>query len=325
MNDQIWLESSTGPSKEAGAEIEAEAQTTLQSGKPVLKTTSMFLPLIVRNSAIGVACFLKTSGTPFTQKDLDLGFDLASQLAGALKNLLLFEENLKMERLATVGQTVSMVMHEIKNIIQVAKLADELIRRGVRDKNEKFLSHGLEGTAKAIHEMDGFVWDMLSLTKDYKIETQKVRIQSLLEELFNDLHEKAEQIQIKLDFQTEEPFPEVDADGRSLYRVFLNLVQNSMQACEKDESYIRIRVRSKNESHYEVVIEDNGRGMTPEVRAKIFQAFFSTKGRQGTGLGLMIVDRTLKAHRGEIQLDSEAGKGTTFTITLPKLIPNEES
>jgi len=67
-------------------------------------------------------------------------------------------------------------------------------------------------------------------------------------------------------------------------------------------------------------IEDNGQGMSAEVKARIFEAFFSTKGQKGTGLGLMIIDRTLKMHHGEIRVESEEGKGTTFTLTLPKTL-----
>ena len=227
----------------------------------------------------------------------------------------------EMERLAAVGQTISMVMHELKNIVQIAKLADELVRRGIKNQNEKFLQHGLDGIAKALKEMDGFIWDMLSLTKDYRVEPQKTDLGAIVEELKHDFEEKTRELGITLDFQVEEGFSPVDADSRALYRALLNLVQNAMEACEKDESFIRIRVQSKDKDFYEIKIEDNGKGMTPEVRAKIFQAFFSTKGRRGNGLGLMIVERTCKAHQGNIQVHSEQGKGTSMTLTFPKTLP----
>ncbi len=322
LNDQIWLESSIGSSDANPKEIEARAQAVLKEGKPLLTERALFLPLLVRNSVIGAACFLRDSGD-FNQKEFDLAFDLASQLAGALKNIFLFEESLKMERLAAVGQTISMVMHELKNIIQIAKLADELTRKGIRDQNQKFLTHGLEGTAKALRDMDGFIWDMLSLTRGFRIEPKKMRVQALLDELYKDLFEKAEQLHTHLDFQVEDSFPEVELDARSFYRVLLNLVQNAIEACDKEESYIRIRVRSVDNDSYQITIEDNGKGMTAEVKAKLFQAFFSTKGHKGNGLGLAIVERTIKEHRGEIHLESEAGKGSVFTIKLPKSIPSD--
>ncbi len=316
--DQIWLESNSGPVKECPVQIESQACVVLRGGKPVVKDGVLFVPLIVRNGVIGVACFSKDRGLSFDKKDIELAFDLASQLSGALKNVLLHEENLKIEKLAAVGETLSMVMHELKNIIQIAKLADELIRKGLKDHNERFLTHGLEGIAKALRDMDGFVWDMLSLSKDFTIEPHKINLRSLVDELKNDLDEKARELSIELDFQVEDSFPQVDADGRSLYRALLNMVQNSIEACDKDDSWVRIRAKSKDKDFYEIVVEDNGKGMTPEVKAKIFQAFFSTKGRKGNGLGLIILDRTCKAHQGSIRVESELGSGTKFTLTFPK-------
>lgn len=315
-NDQIWLETSIGSSDVKPEEIEKDAQSIVEKGRPVLRDKAILVPLLVRNTPIGAVCFFKgPSGGVFTQQDLDIIFDLASQASSSLKNLFLFEENVRMEKLAAIGETISMVMHEIKNIIQIAKLSDELVRRGLKDRNQRFIDHGLEGMSKAIHQMDGFVWDMLSLTKDYKIEAQKVNIPDLLKELQHDLQAKADQLSVKLDFQAE-GITDVFADSRSLYRAFVNLTQNAMEACGKEDSWVRIRVRPQNDEMYVITIEDNGEGMSAEVKARLFQAFFSTKGKKGTGLGLLIASKTFHAHRGSVQVESELGKGTKFIISL---------
>jgi len=318
-NEQIWLETQSGNLEKSADEVERAACSILEKGRPFFDETSLFVPLLVRNSPIGIACFFRKAGSPaFARKDLDLVFDLASQAASALKNLFLFEENLRMARLAAIGETVSMVMHEIKNILQIAKLSDELFRRGIKDKNQKFIDHGLEGMSKAIHQMDGFVWDMLSLTKDYRIECQKINFKTFLAELEGDLSGKAKQLEVKLDFQVDGDLEEVNADSRSLYRAVLNLAQNAMEACSKENSWVRIRARSCDRESYEITIEDNGEGMSPEVKGRLFQAFFSTKGKQGTGLGLLIASKTFHAHHGTVQVESELGKGTSFKVVLPK-------
>ncbi len=317
-NDQLWLESKTTHA-EPPASLKREADSVFQNGQPVYKEDSLYLPLIVRNTAIGLACFLRKSGAPpFTQLDFTLVSDLSFQLAGALKNLLLFEQNFKMERLAAVGQTVGAVLHEIKNIIQLASFSDECLRMGLREHKEKYITQGTEGIGKALRELDGFTYEMLSLTKDYKIKPQKIKIQSLLGELKRDFQRQAEEFGVELDFQAEESFPEVDGEYKSLYRALINLVKNSFEARGEKKPYIRIRVRSKDKDFYEIVVEDNGKGMTEEVRAKVFQAFYTTKGEQGTGLGLMIIDRTIKAHQGKIELESQSGAGTKFILTLLK-------
>ena len=319
--NQLWLESSTVADGSTSDRFKQKAEAIFQSGQPLFQKDFISLPLVVRNSAIGVACFAKSlDASEFSQRDFTLISDLSFQLAGALKNLLLYEQNLKMERLAAIGNTVSAVMHEIRNMIQLAKFSDEYLRMGIKEQKEKFVSRGLEGIGKALNDMEGFVQEMLSLTKDYKISPQQMNLQSMLDELRKDFQRRAEEFHVQLDFQIEEPFGEVEGDYKALCRALVNLVKNAIEARKDTGTYVRIRVRSKDKDSYEIVLEDNGKGMTDEVKAKVFQAFYTTKGEHGTGLGLMIIDRTIKAHRGEIQVESEAGKGTKFTITLPKVL-----
>ncbi len=319
--DKLWLEATTVSSKEAPREILAKSCDVFKTGKNFSTSNSVYIPLVVRNSPIGVACFVKKNA-PLDAKDVSLAADLSSQLAASLKNIFLFEENLRMEKLATIGQTMSAVMHELKNILQLGSLATEFLKMGMEKKNDKFLERGMDGVCKALKEMDGFTYEVLSLTKDYKIQPENVKLQTLLDELKTDVAPKADQWKIKMDFQAGE-ISEIQCEPRSLYRAFLNIVKNAMEACDenKEERFIRIRANSVDKEKYEVRIEDNGKGMSEEVKARIFQAFFSTKGEKGTGLGLLILDKTIKGHYGEIRVDSQLGRGTTFIITLPKAMP----
>ena len=319
---KLWMEASTPP-QEASPAILAKANAVFKDGKNLAEAQAVFVPLVVRNNPIGIACFLKKEGgTAFDEQDASLAADLGSQLAAALKNIFLFEDNLRMERLATIGQTMSAVMHELKNILQLATLSNEFLKMGLEKKNEENLKRGSVGIAKALKEMEGFTYEILSLTQDYQIQPQKIQLNDLLEELKQDVASKAEQWKIQLDFKAEEGLGLVDGEPRSLYRAMLNLIKNAIEAYDESrpESYIRISAKALDKEKYELRIEDNGKGMTEEVKARIFQAFFSTKGQRGTGLGLLIIDKTIKAHRGEIRVESQAGKGTTFILTLPKLI-----
>ena len=322
-NKTLLLEAAVPSSTGAPANLAAEAQKIFEEGKPCVVKGRMFLPLIARNSVMGVACLERAEGAPvFTSQEVETGFDLASEFSGALKNILLFEENLKMERLAAVGQAMGMVAHEIRNIIQLARFSDELIRMGIKEKNEKFLSTGLDKMTKTWKEMDGFIWEMLSLTKDYQLEPEKVDLSVILAELQNDLAERAGGYHIRLDFKTEPGFPVVEGDGRSLYRALLNLVKNAFEAfLEKKDAYIKILARIKDDEHYELIIEDNASGMSEEVKAKLFEAFFSTKGKRGTGLGLLVVSRTAKMHQGTVNVESQPGVGTKFILTLRRSFP----
>ncbi|MFH0984120.1 MAG: HAMP domain-containing sensor histidine kinase [Candidatus Omnitrophota bacterium] len=323
QNKTLLMESSVPPVAEIPGDIAAVAQKVLGEGKPVALKNQMFLPLIARNSVMGVVCLERASESPsFSSQEVEIGFDLASEFSGALKNILLFEENLKMERLAAVGQAMGMVVHEIKNIMQLARFSDEMIRMGLKEKNEKFLSTGLAKMGKTLKEMDGFIWEMLSLTKDYQLEPEKMDIAAILAELQDDLQERATGHKIRLDFKADPDFPAVEGDGRSLYRALLNLVKNAFEAFhEVQNACVRIGARIKDEDHYELVVEDNASGMTEEVKAKLFESFFSTKGKRGTGLGLMVVARTAKMHQGVVTVESQLGVGTKFILTLRRSFP----
>ena len=322
----LLLEASVPFIAEVPADLAGAVQKIFEEGKHGVSGGVMFLPLIARNGVIGVVCLERTGSTSvFTPEEVEIGFDLASQFSGALKNILLFEENIKMERLAAVGQAMGMVIHEIKNIMQLARMSDEMTRIGIHEKNEEFLAVGLEKMTKTLKEMDGFIWEMLSLTKDYQLEPEQVDLTAILQELQRDLAERAKQYHIKLDVKIEPDFPVVGGDGRSLYRALLNLVKNAIEAFQgKPDACIKILARIKDDERYELIVEDNASGMSEEVKAKLFEAFFSTKGKRGTGLGLMVVARTVKMHRGEIRVESKPGEGTKFILTLPRTFSTQK-
>ncbi len=322
-NKTLLLEAAVPAAGEIPTDLAAEAQKIFEDGKPCAVKGRLFLPLIARNSVMGIACLERSDEMPaFTPEELGIGFDLTSEFSGALKNILLFEENIKMERLAAVGQAMGMVVHEIKNIMQLARFSDEMTRMGLKEKNEKFLTTGLAKMEKTLKEMDGFIWEMLSLTKDYQLEPEKVDLAAILAELQSDLDERAGGYHIRLDFKTDPGFPAVEGDGRSLYRALLNLVKNAFEAFQdKKDACIKIGARIKDDEHYELIVEDNACGMSEEVKAKLFEAFFSTKGKRGTGLGLMVVARTAKMHQGAVRVESQLGVGTKFILTLRRSFP----
>jgi signal transduction histidine kinase len=107
----------------------------------------------------------------------------------------------------------------------------------------------------------------------------------------------------------------IEADHGALNQVFSNLIMNAAQA---GATKLTINVKDEGEQ-CRILIADNGSGIPKEIMPKIYDAFFTTKDvGSGTGLGLNIVQRIVRAHSGEIQVQSEIGKGTTFEILIPK-------
>jgi len=113
--------------------------------------------------------------------------------------------------------------------------------------------------------------------------------------------------------------PKIKGIGVQLEQVFLNMIINACEAMagKKGELGISARVASENPDRIEVTLTDNGRGIPKESLKKIFDIFFTTKGPQGTGVGLSMAYRIIEDRNGDIRVESEVGKGTTFTVSLP--------
>jgi two-component system NtrC family sensor kinase len=111
--------------------------------------------------------------------------------------------------------------------------------------------------------------------------------------------------------------PAVRADANQLQQVLVNLLMNAADAVADDGTGQVSVTTQAREGAVEVVVEDNGCGIPPEIRAHLFEPFFSTKGTRGTGLGLSISWGIVEAHGGRIDVWSEPGRGSRFTLRLP--------
>jgi signal transduction histidine kinase len=138
----------------------------------------------------------------------------------------------------------------------------------------------------------------------------------LLKEVLGFLEKEAGLRNIAIDFQIESDLPSIDSDRGQLQQVFLNILTNAFYAVQ-DGGHLQIFARRKDENFIDVIVEDNGEGISKENLDHIFEPFFTTKGEYGTGLGLSITYGIVQKLGGQINVESELGKGTIFTVTLP--------
>jgi signal transduction histidine kinase len=131
--------------------------------------------------------------------------------------------------------------------------------------------------------------------------------------------EQAAEKNIKVETKFDNELNKVKVDRKNIFRCVLNLVTNALDASEKDKGVIRIETfTNEGKPVFGFRIIDNGHGISEENQKKLFTEFFSTKGSKGTGLGLSVTQAIVSDHGGSIRCDSQIGKGTTFTIELPK-------
>jgi len=244
---------------------------------------------------------------------------IASQAAIAIENAKLHKRIVKNERLAAIGQTVSGLAHCIKNILNGIQGGSYILDLGLKRENFSNVDKGWNIVKKNNLFMKELVLDMLSYSKEREPEYVTADVNELVKSVCDLMEQKGKEKNVSMQFLPEESLGDVEIDGKGVKRCVLNLVSNAIDACEESaKGNVEVSVQSTKGKTFKIHVVDSGIGMSPETQAKLFQVFFSTKGSKGTGLGLAVSYKIIKEHGGNISVDSEKGKGTKFTITLPK-------
>ena len=277
------------------------------------------VPLRVKERIIGVVEVMnRRDKEGYNEDDISLLEGFANQAALAIERAQLVEKRIQAERLATVGRTVAGLAHCIKNITNALKGGEYIVDKAFRDNNPELLKKGWEITKQGSGRIRRFVHDMLTISKKREPECSICYPHEVVSQVVEIIDEKAKEKNVKIETQFDEKIGQVKIDQKNIFRCLLNLVSNSLDACEEHKGIIKIEtfnVKEKPLFGYRVI--DNGHGISKENQKKLFHDFFSTKGSQGTGLGLSVTHTIIREHGGFIRCDSQLDKGTTFTIELP--------
>lgn len=216
------------------------------------------------------------------------------------------------EQLAAVGELAASIAHEVRNPLAGMKGAMEVLLRSFAVDAQQREVMG-EVVAQIVR-LENLVRDLLTFARPQILSRQPVQLHALLERALRLVQDEAGMngIHVVRDFPP--GTGTVLGDAQQLEQVFLNLIHNAIQAME-DGGTLELTTRAEPE-RVAIAFRDSGRGIPPGVLPNIFQPFFTTKHR-GSGLGLSIVRKIVEAHGGAIWVDSEPGKGTTATVTLP--------
>jgi len=268
---------------------------------------------------------VRFSGSVLREKHKVMGFVVFFQDLREIKRLE--KELLGAERLAAIGQTVAGMAHCIKNILHGLEGGSYLVNVGIDKNRPDKLKTGWQMVQRNIGRTSGLVQDLLSYSKERAPEPEPCQPNAIVKEVCELMQQVAREQEVTL---VEQLAPDIGTgllDGRSLHRCLLNLVSNAIDACRDDpvsDKQHRVTVVTNLEGAETICfqVRDNGSGMSDEVKAKLFASFFSTKGAKGTGLGLLVTYKLIEENRGTIAVDSQEGKGTTFTVRLPfKQVP----
>ncbi len=216
------------------------------------------------------------------------------------------------EKLAAVGRLAASIAHEVNNPLEAIKNALYLMQGTGDDKNTRFLEIARKETERVSH----IIRQMLGFARRPG-EVDWVDINQLLEETLVLLEKKMRQLKIRITRSFDAELPRIRARADQLRQVFLNLIINAQQAINGDGEIVISTARYEQALQPSILVQlsDSGVGIAEDDLARIFDPFFST-GKKGTGLGLWVTQDIVRQHGGRIEVSSEIGRGTVFSIVL---------
>jgi two-component system sensor histidine kinase AtoS len=246
------------------------------------------------------------------------------------------------EKMAALGKMSSGLAHELRNSMGVILGFCKLLKKSAigrsasggkaTDQTSTGMNHTVHTTDEIVRDifneamsMESLIQRFLIFAKPFDLKIEKVNLKNVIDECIKALEEKLEKNKIKFGVKSEPDLPTILGDRLLLRQSFQNLIQNSIEAMSLGgELSIDLRETKTylKEKFIKIEIYDTGCGIEKEDQKKIFNPFFTSK-ENGTGLGLSLVKKIISLHNGEIELESEINKGTTFKIYLPlKLKPD---
>jgi signal transduction histidine kinase len=231
----------------------------------------------------------------------------------------------KLQRqLALMGRAVAGMAHRVKNILMGLEGGIFVVNEGLEAGNQDGISEGWEMVERNVELVSRIVKDLLYCAKertpDFQPDICPQEVVIAVKELFTD---RLANESINLKTELEEPFHTGNFDSDGLHNLLCNLVANAVDACrfdpadDKVEHNITLRCRKNGDDSTIFEVEDDGPGISEDMNAKVFEDFFSTKGSEGTGIGLLVAQKVTEDHGGKVTFSSKPGAGTTFTVTIP--------
>lgn len=226
--------------------------------------------------------------------------------------------------LTSLGLLIGSVSHSLKGLLNGLAGGMYLVDTGFKKDNSDRVRQGWEIVRRNVARIQATVSDILYYAKDRQPLCETVSAAALAEEACGLVRARAEEAGLKLSTVRDGDAGDFEVDPRAARSLLVNLLENSLDACcrdhKKSEHEVKLRLTgSADQVQFEV--RDNGIGMDQETREKAFSLFFSSKGMEGTGLGLFIANRIARSHGGTIELESQPGVGTQFTVRLPRKRP----
>jgi len=257
--------------------------------------------------------FLDSNGKPYQY--VAIRHDITQLRAAEEEVLQQAAELQRAAQLSFVGELAAGLAHEIKNpLAGIQGAVDILIRR--RDKNDPE-REALEGMKHEVERIDNTVRALLERARPRLVSVRQVSLTQVVSRTVNLARAQSGE-QVKIEFEEPEDPLVISIDPEQIEDAILNLVINAIDSLDGN-GVVKIeiqRVQTELGDEMNIHVSDTGCGISPENLTRVFNPFFTTR-RSGTGLGLPAVRRIVRSHGGRVEVESQLGQGSTFTIHLP--------
>lgn len=228
------------------------------------------------------------------------------------------------DKLSSIGLLIGSISHTIKGLLNGLDGAIYLVNSGLKKNDRSRIDQGWEIAIRNVDRIRTLILNILYYAKDRELTWETISASEFIKDICGTMETKFKELDIEFKYNAASGVGEFEADSQAMRSLFVNLLENSLDACRTDKKKRNHQISIELNGTPEDVIfgfSDNGIGMDRETREKAFSLFFSSKGAGGTGLGLFIADKIVQSHGGSITIESEQSKWSRVTVKMPRKRP----